>query len=353
MAELYLSDGSEFSKIPLITETVTTDTNLDNHNKTGYYVVKGVPSTGGNDSSPVSQWVSVFTDSDIGTPFQIAIPDGSNQYLYKRSLADNSWNKLYAGYADSAGSANTANSATTANSANVANTATKSSSTDGLDIADTRNDNPAPKDAGFDKKKLTADFKLSNKIGSPTGFGSEIFCGVLSLAPWADSSGGDGYQLAFGHANTGHPRLAIRSADLSAASWNSWYKIYTSDDKPTLSELGAAAASHTHTKSQISDFPSKLEPYFANNTWYVVGDDAAIGDHNKSGAFCVKGLNGTPNVSLYNSDDSYYGQCITTADIGSQSVNYANTAGSANTEYSVQVSSTQPTDSRCKLWIKI
>lgn len=81
MAELYLSDGSEFSKIPLITETVTTDTNLDNHNKTGYYVVKGVPSTGGNDSSPVSQWVSVFTDSDIGTPFQIAIPDGSNPYL--------------------------------------------------------------------------------------------------------------------------------------------------------------------------------------------------------------------------------------------------------------------------------
>ena len=126
MAELYLSDGSEFSKIPLITETVTTDTNLDNHNKTGYYVVKGVPSTGGNDFSPVSQWVSVFTDSDIGTPFQIAIPDGSNPYLYKRSLANNSWNKLYAGYADSAGSANTANSATTANSANVANTAAAS-----------------------------------------------------------------------------------------------------------------------------------------------------------------------------------------------------------------------------------
>lgn len=71
MAELYLSDGSEFSKIPLLTETVTTDTNLDNHTKTGYYVVRGVPSTGGNASSPVSQWASVFTDADIGTPFQI------------------------------------------------------------------------------------------------------------------------------------------------------------------------------------------------------------------------------------------------------------------------------------------
>lgn len=44
---------------------------------------------------------------------------------------------------------------------------------------------------------------------------------------------------------------------------------------------------------------------------------------------------------------------ITNINIGSQSVKYATTAGSANTEYSVQVSSTQPTDSRCKLWIKI
>lgn len=109
---------------------------------------------------------------------------------------------------------------------------------------------------------------------------------------------------------------------------------HTHDDRYyTESEVdsklsGKANSSHTHTKSQITDFPSKLEPYFANNTWYVVGDDAAIGDHNKGGAFCVKGLNGTPNISLYNSDDSYYGQCITTADIGSQSVSHANTAGS-------------------------
>lgn len=349
MAELYLSDGSKFSKIPLLTETVTTDTNLDNHSKTGYYVVRGVPSTGGNASSPVNQWASVFTDADIGTPFQIAIPDGAASYLYKRALGSSTWKKMSAGYADSAGSANTANSA---NSANVANTATKSSSTDGVDVADTRNENPAPKDAGFDKKKLTVDFKTASKINSPTGCNG-TFCGVLSLAPWSETSGGHGYQLAFGYADAGHPRLALRGSDLSASSWNSWYKIYTSDDKPTLSELGAAAASHTHTKAQISDFPSKLEPYFANNTWYVVGNDAAIGDHNKGGAFCVKGLNGTPKVSLYNSDDSYYGQCITSADIGSQSVKYATTAGSANTEYSVQVSSTQPTDSRCKLWIKI
>lgn len=107
MAKLYLSDGSEFSKIPLLTETVTTDTNLDNHTKTGYYVVRGTPSTGGNASSPVNQWASVFTDADIGTPFQIAIPDGAVSYLYKRALGSSTWQKMSAGYADSAGSANT------------------------------------------------------------------------------------------------------------------------------------------------------------------------------------------------------------------------------------------------------
>lgn len=255
MAELYLSDGSEFSKIPLLTETVTTDTNLDNHTKTGYYVVRGVPSTGGNASSPVNRWASVFTDADIGTPFQIAIPDGAVSYLYKRALGSSTWKKMSAGYADSAGSANTANTATTANSANTANTANSAKTADtannatnannsgSLYVADTRNENPAPKDAGFDKNRLTVDFKTASKINSPIGCNG-TFCGVLSLAPWGETSGGHGYQLAFGYAREGHPRLALRGSDLSASFWNSWYKVYTSDDKPTLSELGAAAASN-------------------------------------------------------------------------------------------------------------
>lgn len=41
-----------------------------------------------------------------------------------------------------------------------------------------------------------------------------------------------------------------------------------------------------------------------------------------------------------------------TAD-SSKSVKYAANAGSADNEYCVMVQSTQPTDSRCKLWIKI
>lgn len=66
-----------------------------------------------------------------------------------------------------------------------------------------------------------------------------------------------------------------------------------------------------------------------------------------------------------------WNRMITNLDIGAQSVNYANSsnhansasnanlakyatkAGSADNEYCVMVQSTQPTDSRCKIWVKI
>lgn len=36
--------------------------------------------------------------------------------------------------------------------------------------------------------------------------------------------------------------------------WGDWKRVYTTADKPTAGEIGAAASSHTHTKSQITDF---------------------------------------------------------------------------------------------------
>lgn len=38
----------------------------------------------------------------------------------------------------------------------------------------------------------------------------------------------------------------------------SWSRFYAEDYKPTVSDVGAAPASHTHTKSQITDFPTSL-----------------------------------------------------------------------------------------------
>nr|DAI40778.1 MAG TPA: hypothetical protein [Caudoviricetes sp.] len=43
---------------------------------------------------------------------------------------------------------------------------------------------------------------------------------------------------------------------------------------------------------------------FANNVWNNVGDDAAFGDRNVAGNFCIKGLNGAPGITLFTSDES-------------------------------------------------
>ena len=61
----------------------------------------------------------------------------------------------------------------------------------------------------------------------------------------------------------------------------------------------------TINDSRLSD---SRYPKFANNTWYLVGDDAYIGDHNLSGYFCVKSANDSTRVgiSLWNRAENDY-----------------------------------------------
>ena len=128
-----------------------------------------------------------------------------------------------------------------ANSAGRASTANESSI---LKFKDTRDVNSKPSDESFTKKGITAEFKGVSTIGSPAGFGG-TYCGLMSVAPWSETSGGNGYQLAFGYNEDAHPRLALRSADLSATAWGNWYKIYTSDDKPTKADIGLGNVDNT------------------------------------------------------------------------------------------------------------
>lgn len=128
-----------------------------------------------------------------------------------------------------------------ANSAGRASTANESSI---LRFKDTRDVNSKPSDESFTKNSITAEFKGVSTIGSPAGF-SGTYCGLMSVAPWTETSGGNGYQLAFGYNEDAHPRLALRSADLSATAWGSWYKIYTSDDKPTKADVGLGNVDNT------------------------------------------------------------------------------------------------------------
>lgn len=52
------------------------------------------------------------------------------------------------------------------------------------------------------------------------------------------------------------PKVYIRN--YYDGAWGEWKRVYTTADKPTAGEIGAAAASHTHTKAQISDFPTSM-----------------------------------------------------------------------------------------------
>lgn len=90
------------------------------------------------------------------------------------------------------------------------------------------------------------------------------------------------------------------------STWGAWTRIYTEANKPTLGELGAAASSHTHTKSQITDFPSSMPA----SDVYAWAKAASKPTYTKA------------EVGLGNVDN--------TAD-SAKSVKYATSAGSAGT----------------------
>lgn len=52
------------------------------------------------------------------------------------------------------------------------------------------------------------------------------------------------------------PKVYIRNSYDHA--WGEWKRVYTTANKPTAGEIGAAASSHTHTKAQITDFPTSM-----------------------------------------------------------------------------------------------
>ena len=67
-------------------------------------------------------------------------------------------------------------------------------------------------------------------------------------------------------------------------------------------DLGTYLTSHQSLANYVTINDSRLSdsryPKFANDTWYLVGDDAYIGDHNLSGYFCVKSANDSTRVGI-------------------------------------------------------
>nr|DAL20965.1 MAG TPA_asm: tail protein [Caudoviricetes sp.] len=80
----------------------------------------------------------------------------------------------------------------------------------------------------------------------------------------------------------------------------------------TAVDLGTYLTSHQSLANYVTTTDSRLSdsryPKFANRTWYLVGYDAYIGDHNLSGYFCVKSANDSTRVgiSLWNRAENDY-----------------------------------------------
>lgn len=85
---------------------------------------------------------------------------------------------------------------------------------------------------------------------------------------------------------------------------------------------------------KVSGRPSKMEPYFANGTWYVVGDDAYIGDHNIGGGLGLLGANGNTRLDFcqYGNAENYKSITFDGSTLHLDgNCNYANSAGNADT----------------------
>jgi hypothetical protein len=78
----------------------------------------------------------------------------------------------------------------------------------------------------------------------------------------------------------------------------------------TAVDLGTYLTSHQSLANYVTINDSRLSdsryPKFANGTWYLVGDDAYIGDHNLGGRFCIKSANNdnVSGIAIYNKAES-------------------------------------------------
>ena len=98
----------------------------------------------------------------------------------------------------------------------------------------------------------------------------------------------------------------------TSGTGNAITSVSKSGKKLTFTKGATFLTSHQSLANYVTINDSRLSdsryPKFANGTWYLVGDDAYIGDHNFSGYFCVKSANDSTRVgiSLWNRAENDY-----------------------------------------------
>jgi hypothetical protein len=109
-----------------------------------------------------------------------------------------------------------------------------------LESNDTRAKNDLP--STYTNRGIIPEFKSSATIGLPeVGKG---FTGLITYQQWSDTSAWSGGKATqFGTIDDG--RMYYRKGD--GSGWGTWYQFYTTQNKPTPADIGAAVANHgTH-----------------------------------------------------------------------------------------------------------
>ena len=238
--------------------------------------------------------------SDVGTPFQIQIPDSSVPYIYKRYYGSGGWSgwfKLSAGYADSAGSVawdNIIGKPSTFNPAAHTHTVFRNNlmikGTNGISDSASIHLGIGDSDTGM------------NWFKNPTVNGNKVWnAGNDGSGSGLDADTLDGY-----HENSFLRYRGTTSTDQEATLWNQiGIKTYHNALPDGLTGV--------YNYGSVISLPgngSRFEIYAS--------------DQSSSG-------NGLYYRSGWNSDKKSWLKFIDSSNIGSQSVNYANSAGNADT----------------------
>lgn len=295
-------------------QVLTTVTDVNSLKTTGIYHCKNVMT-----NNATSNHGTLYVDFSVGTPYQIWMPDNQNT-AYKRIFSGNAWTDwTQLKFTDTntwRGIQNNLTSDSTSDSLSAAQGKALKGLVDGkapnghthqyLSLYGAR-----PANINFTKSTNGTGAMFHFVATSSTTTGKPPADSSILQLNW-DNNGGWDSQLAL--STTASPHVYYRNQQ--NGTWGNWSTLL---DNLNYADY-AAKKEHTHTKSQITDFPASLKNPTAL-TIQTNGATAAIYDGS-----AAKTVNITKdNIGLGNVDN--------TAD-ANKSVKYATSAGSANTSSS-------------------